>query len=317
MTTADVSHEPMAIADEATQLVGNTPLLRLDAFAENLVGKLESFNPLGSVKDRIGVAMIERAEEAGLIDGSTTIVEPTSGNTGIGLAFTCAAKGYDLILTMPESMSEERRRLVRALGAEVVLTPGDDGMRGAIERAGEIAARHDGFVPQQFENLANPWIHRTTTGPEVWKATNGRVDVFVAGVGTGGTITGVAEYVKEDLGADLRTVAVEPAESPVLSGGEPGSHGVQGIGAGFVPDVLRVELVDEVVTVDRDEAVAASRALARREGVLAGISSGAALAAAEEVARRPEHADELVVVVLPDTGERYLSTDLFDPESGT
>ena len=302
----------MNVRADVTGTVGGTPLVRLDGFAPNLYGKLESANPGGSVKDRIGVAMIERAEEAGLVGEGTTIVEPTSGNTGVGLAMASAAKGYDLVLTMPDSMSEERRRLLAALGAELVLTPGADGMAGAIERADEIAEeREDSFVPQQFQNLANPWIHRTTTGPEIWDDTDGGVDVLVAGVGTGGTITGVSEYVKEERGKDeFRAVAVEPAASPVLSGGEPGSHGIQGIGAGFVPDVLRVELIDEVTAVGREDAVAAARLLAAREGILAGISSGAALSAAVEVAARDE--DATVVVVLPDTGERYLSTDLFD-----
>ena len=301
----------MDVFDDVTGTVGGTPLVRLDAFAPNLYGKLESANPGGSVKDRIGVAMIQRAEEEGLIDTGTTIVEPTSGNTGIGLATTAAAKGYDLVLTMPDSMSEERRRLLGALGAELVLTPGEDGMDGAIERAAEIADDlDDAFVPQQFENLANPWIHRTTTGPEIWRDTDGGVDVLVAGVGTGGTITGVAEYVKEERGkAEFRAVAVEPAGSPVLSGGDPGSHGIQGIGAGFVPDVLRPELIDEVVTVEREDALESARALASGEGILGGISTGAAVSAAGTVSARDD--DALVVVVLPDTGERYLSTDLY------
>ncbi len=303
----------MNVADDATELVGETPLVRLDSFADNLVAKVESFNPLGSVKDRIGVAMVERAEAEGLIDEGTTVIEPTSGNTGIGLAFTCAARGYDLVLTMPESMSEERRSMLSALGAELVLTPADEGMGGAIDRADELAAEaDDAFVPQQFQNLANPGIHRRTTGPELWADTDGEVDVFVAGVGTGGTITGVAEYVKEEKGrTDFRAVAVEPADSPVLSGGDAGGHDIQGIGAGFVPDVLRTELLDEVVTVEEDDARTAARTLAAAEGLLVGISSGAALHAAAEVATRPEHGDDLVAVLLPDTGERYLSTDLF------
>lgn len=304
----------MNVADDATELVGETPLVRLDSFADNLVAKVESFNPLGSVKDRIGVAMLERAAEEGLVDPDTTVVEPTSGNTGIGLAFTSAAKGYDLVLTMPESMSEERRSMLSALGAELVLTPAEDGMGGAIERAQELAEELDNaFVPQQFQNLANPSAHRETTGPEIWEATDGEADVFVAGVGTGGTVTGVAEYFTEQRGrTDFRTVAVEPADSAVLSGEDPGSHGIQGIGAGFVPDVLRTELLDEVVTVTRAEGVDAARRLAAEEGLLVGLSSGAALHAASEVASRPEHADDLVVVLLPDTGERYLSTDLFE-----
>jgi cysteine synthase A len=304
----------MNVADDATELVGETPLVRLDSFADNLVAKVESFNPLGSVKDRIGVAMLERAAEEGLVDPDTTVVEPTSGNTGIGLAFTSAAKGYDLVLTMPESMSEERRSMLSALGAELVLTPAEDGMGGAIERAQELAEELDNaFVPQQFQNLANPSAHRETTGPEIWDATDGEADVFVAGVGTGGTVTGVAEYFTEQRErTDFRTVAVEPADSAVLSGEDPGSHGIQGIGAGFVPDVLRTELLDEVVTVTRAEGVDAARRLAAEEGLLVGLSSGAALHAASEVASRPEHADDLVVVLLPDTGERYLSTDLFE-----
>jgi cysteine synthase A len=304
----------MNVADDATELVGETPLVRLDSFADNLVAKVESFNPLGSVKDRIGVAMLERAAEEGLVDPDTTVVEPTSGNTGIGLAFTSAAKGYDLVLTMPESMSEERRSMLSALGAELVLTPAEDGMGGAIERAQDLAEELDNaFVPQQFQNLANPSAHRETTGPEIWDATDGEADVFVAGVGTGGTVTGVAEYFTEQRGrTDFRTVAVEPADSAVLSGEDPGSHGIQGIGAGFVPDVLRTELLDEVVTVTRAEGVDAARRLAAEEGLLVGLSSGAALHAASEVASRPEHADDLVVVLLPDTGERYLSTDLFE-----
>ena len=305
----------MDIADDVTQLVGDPPLVRLDAFADNLVAKLESANPMGSVKDRIGVAMLDRAEEAGLVGAGTTVIEPTSGNTGIGLAFVCAARGYDLRLTMPESMSEERRALLRALGADLVLTPAADGMRGAIEEAERLAAAGDDtFVPQQFENLANPWIHRTTTGPEIWEATDGEVDVLVAGVGTGGTITGVSEYVKEERGVErFTTVAVEPDASAVLSGDEPGGHAIQGIGAGFVPEVLRTELIDEVVRVTEADAMATARRLAREEGILAGISSGAALWAATEVARRPARRDSLVVVVLPDTGERYLSTALFSP----
>ncbi|MFC7157476.1 cysteine synthase A [Halomarina halobia] len=307
----------MNVADDVTDLIGTTPLVRLDSFGENIVGKLEAFNPAGSVKDRIGVAMIERAEEAGLVDEGTAIVEPTSGNTGIGLAAAAAARGYELILTMPDSMSEERRRLLRALGAELVLTPGEDGMAGAIERAESIASeRENAVVPQQFANLANPWIHRTTTGPEIWDDTDGEADVLVAGVGTGGTITGVSEYVKEERGReDFRSIAVEPAESPVLSGGTAGSHGIQGIGAGFVPDVLRPGLIDDVVAVEREDAVTAARKLAYDEGILAGISSGAAVEAALRVARRPENREKLIVVVLPDTGERYLSTDLYpDPE---
>ncbi len=300
------------IAENVTELVGNTPLVRLDEFAPNLLGKVESFNPLSSVKDRIAVAMLDAAEAEGLLTPETTIIEPTSGNTGVGLACASAARGYDLLLTMPESMSEERRSLLRALGAELVLTPADEGMNGAIDRADELAGDlEDTFVPQQFENLANPRIHRETTGPEIWEATGGQVDVVVAGVGTGGTITGISEYLKQECDAEVQTIAVEPADSAVLSGGEPDSHEIQGIGAGFVPEVLRTELVDGVRTVEDSEARSATRELARRTGILTGISSGAALHAATEVATEPAHEDDLVVTILPDTGERYLSTDLF------
>jgi cysteine synthase A len=317
MTIAEQQTESLpgteGIADDVTDLVGATPLVHLPSVGEHVYGKLESFNPGGSVKDRIGVAMIDRAEEAGHIGPGTTIVEPTSGNTGNGLALAAAAREYDLILTMPASMSEERRSLMAALGAELVLTPADGGMGGAIERADEIAGElKDAFVPQQFQNLANPWIHRETTGPEIWADTNGEIDVFVAGVGTGGTITGVSEYLKEDRGADVQSIAVEPADSAVLSGEEAGSHGIQGIGAGFVPDVLRTELLDAVETVEREDAVSMARQLAAEEGVLAGLSSGGAVEAARRVASRPEHQDDTIVVVLPDTGERYLSTDLFE-----
>ncbi len=304
---------PNRIVEDMTELVGNTPIIRLDEFAPNLLAKLEAFNPLSSVKDRIAVSMLEAAEEAGELEAGTTIVEPTSGNTGIGLAFAAAAKGYDLVLTMPESMSQERRSLLRALGAELELTPADGGMPGAIERAAELGDElEDAFVPQQFENPANPRIHRETTGPEIWNATDGEADVLVAGVGTGGTITGVAQYMKEDRGReDFEAIAVEPASSAVLSGAESGSHGIQGIGAGFVPDVLDVSLLDEVVTVSTEASGEASRELARETGILAGISSGAALHAAREVANRPGYEDRTVVTLLPDTGERYLSTDLF------
>jgi cysteine synthase A len=317
MTTAEEQTKSLdgidAVAEDGTELVGATPLVHLPSVGERVYGKLESFNPGGSVKDRIGVAMIDRAEEEGHLGPETTIVEPTSGNTGIGLALAAAARGYDLILTMPDSMSEERRSLLSALGAELVLTPADAGMGGAIDRAGEIAGDlEDAFVPQQFENLANPWIHRETTGPEIWRDTNGEVDVVVAGVGTGGTITGVSEHLKEEREADVQSIAVEPADSAVLSGEEPGSHGIQGIGAGFVPEVLRVELLDAVETVEREDAVSMARQLAAEEGILAGLSSGAAADAASRIAIRPEHEGDLLVVVLPDTGERYLSTDLFE-----
>ena len=305
----------MRIAEDITQLVGNTPLVRLRRVSEGagaeVVAKLESFNPAASVKDRIGVAMIDAAERAGLIGPDTIILEPTSGNTGIALAMVCAARGYRCVLTMPETMSMERRMLLRAYGAGLILTPGADGMPGAIARAEELAktdARY--FVPQQFENPANPAIHRATTAEEVWNDTGGGVDIFVAGVGTGGTITGVAEVIKERK-PSARFVAVEPAASPVLSGGAKGPHPIQGIGAGFVPPVLEMTLLDEIITVGNDDALAMARRLAAEEGLLAGISSGAAAWAAIQVARRPENAGKLIVVVLPDFGERYLSTVLF------
>lgn len=302
-----------SIAGDATELVGGTPLVRLEAFAPNLVAKVESFNPLSSVKDRIAVAMLEAAVAEDLLGPETTIIEPTSGNTGVGLAFASAAKGYDLVLTMPESMSQERRSLLSALGAELELTPADGGMQGAIDRAEELAAEMDDtFIPQQFQNLANPRIHRETTGPEIWEDTQGEASVFVAGVGTGGTITGVSQYFKEERGDDsFTTIAIEPADSAVLSGEDSDSHEVQGIGAGFVPDVLEVDLLDEVRTVTNEEAKQATRKLAQEAGIFAGISSGAAAHVAAEVANEPEYSDELVVTLLPDTGERYLSMDLF------
>ena len=306
----------MTIADDVTDLVGETPLVRLDTFAPNLVGKLESFNPANSVKDRIGVAMLDRAEREGLVDDDTTIVESTSGNTGIGLATACAARGYDLILVMPDTMSDERRALLLALGAEVVLTDGDDGMNGAIEYADELAAELDNsYVPQQFENPANPAVHRETTGPEIWTDTDGDVDAVVAGVGTGGTITGIAEHLTEDRDADVDIVGVEPARSAVLSGEEPGSHSLQGIGAGFVPDILRTDLLDDVLAVPRETAVERSRTLAREEGIFAGISAGAAIEAGTRVAT--ENPDNLVVTIVPDFGERYLSTDLYEATAVT
>ncbi len=306
------------IYDDITGTVGNTPLVRLNRITDGMharvVAKLESFNPLGSVKDRIAVRMIEAAEEAGLIDEQTMVVEPTSGNTGVGLAFVCAARGYELVLTMPETMSLERRRLLRALGAELILTPGGEGMPGAVAKAEEVARENERtFIPQQFENPANPEIHRLTTAEEIWRDTEGEVDIFVAGVGTGGTITGVSEALKARK-EGLRSVAVEPTSSPILSGGEPGPHRIQGIGAGFVPAVLDVALVDEVIRVTDEDAGAMARRLAREEGILAGISSGAAAYGALQVASRPENADRLVVVILPDTGERYLSTRLFETE---
>ncbi|WP_136715561.1 cysteine synthase A [Halorientalis salina] len=306
----------MEIAGDVTEEIGRTPLVRLDAFAPNLVGKVEGFNPF-SVKDRIAEAMIERGEREGAIDEGTTIVESTSGNTGIGLALVCAARGYDLVLTMPESMSGERRKLLSGLGAELRLTPADGGMDAAIEAAHRRCEREDDAVLlQQFENEANPRVHRETTGAELWDDTDGELDVLVAGVGTGGTITGISEYFKESQDkSEFHTVAVEPASSPVLSGGEAGSHGIQGIGAGFVPDVLRTELIDEVETVTESESLDRARALAGREGIAVGISGGAALEAAVRVARRDEHADDLVGVVLPDSAERYLSTTLFEDVS--
>ncbi|MFQ6001380.1 MAG: cysteine synthase A [Anaerolineae bacterium] len=304
------------IYEDITKTIGNTPLVRLNRVTRGveatILAKLESFNPLASVKDRIGVSMIEAAEREGLIKEDTIILEPTSGNTGIALAFVCAAKGYRLVLTMPETMTVERRKLLKAFGAELILTPGVEGMPGAVRKAEELAAQDPRyFIPQQFKNPANPEIHRRTTAKEIWEDTEGKVDIVVAGVGTGGTITGVAEVIKP-LKPNFKAIAVEPAASPVLSGGEPGPHPIQGIGAGFVPDVLRLDLVDEVFQVRNEDAATMARRLAKEEGILAGISSGAAAFAALEVAKRPENKGKLIVAVLPDTGERYLSTELFE-----
>jgi cysteine synthase A len=310
------------IAKKLTDLIGNTPLLELENFnRENqalatVIAKLEYFNPGGSVKDRIGFSMIDDAEKKGLIGRDTVIIEPTSGNTGIALAFIAAAKGYRLILTMPETMSVERRNLLKALGAELVLTPGPEGMGGALRKADELQARYPGsFVPQQFRNPANPEIHRKTTAEEIWSDTDGNVDIFVSGVGTGGTLTGVGEVLKA-RNPGVRIVAVEPFDSPVISGGRPGPHKIQGIGAGFIPEILNTGLIDEIVTVKNEDALQTGRHLARTEGLIVGISSGAAAWAALQLARREENRGKRIVVVLPDTGERYLSTLLyqFEPE---
>ena len=308
------------IAQNLLELIGNTPLVQLSRFAQTeglnarILAKVESFNPLGSVKDRVGYALIADAEEKGLINRDTLIIEPTSGNTGIGLAYTAAIKGYRLILTMPESMSRERRSLLKALGAELVLTPAAKGMQGAIDRAQELREEHpNSYIPGQFTNPANAEAHRRTTAQEILRDMDGKVDYFVSAIGTGGTITGIGEVLKAH-DPETRVVAVEPAASPVLSGGKPGPHKIQGIGAGFVPEVLNTEIYDEIITVENDDAFSAARLASQTEGLLVGISSGAALHAAEVLAKRPENAGKTIVVLLPDTGERYLSTELFDQD---
>lgn len=306
------------IYKNVTELIGNTPLVELSKYEEiekleaKILAKVEYFNPAGSVKDRIGLAMIEDAEKNGLINKDTVIIEPTSGNTGVGLALVAVAKGYKLILTMPETMSIERRKLLKAYGAELVLTPGPDGMKGAIQKAEELAEENkNAFIPQQFKNPSNPAYHEKTTAEEIWNDTDGNVDVFIAGVGTGGTLTGVAKVLKE-RNPKVKIIAVEPSDSPVLEGGKPGPHKLQGIGAGFVPDVLKMDLVDEIVPVKNEDAFEVTKKLARVEGLLVGISSGAATYAAIQIAKRPEFKGKNIVVILPDTGQRYLSTPVFD-----
>lgn len=305
----------MKIANDVTELIGNTPLVQLrrviDGAGARVVAKLEFYNPAHSVKDRIGVSMIDAAEQAGLIKPDTIILEPTSGNTGIALAMVCAARGYQCTLVMPETMSKERRMLLRAYGADLVLTPGPDGMGGAIRKAEEMASRDARYyIPQQFKNPANPEVHRKTTAEEIWRDTDGQIDILVAGVGTGGTITGVGEVLKARK-ASFEAIAVEPDASPVLSGGQKGAHPIQGIGAGFVPDVLNTKIYDEVIRVKNDDAMETARRMAKEEGILCGISSGAAVWAATQVAKRPENAGKLIVVIIPSFGERYLSTPLF------
>lgn len=314
--TPIATESKMRIADDITKLIGNTPLVRLNKVTKgchaDIVAKLEFYNPLGSVKDRIGLAMIEAAEKAGKINPQKTIVlEPTSGNTGIALAFVCAVKGYKCTLVMPETMSLERRSLLRALGCSLVLTPGTEGMKGAIAKANELAKSDPNFyVPQQFDNPANPEIHRKTTAEEIWNDTDGKVDFLISGIGTGGTITGVGEVIKKRK-PSFKCVAVEPKDSPVLSGGLPGPHKIQGIGAGFVPSILNTKMIDEIIQVANEDAFEYARQLIRQEGILCGISSGAAVYAALQVAKRPENKGKLIVAIIPSTGERYLSTDLF------
>jgi len=310
-----VGNKMAKIANDITDLIGNTPLVRLNKIAKEveakIVGKLEFFNPCGSVKDRIGASMITEAEKKGFLKKDSIVVEPTSGNTGIALAFVCAVKEYKLILTMPDTMSIERRKMLEAFGAEIVLTPGSEGMSGAVKKAEEIVKKNrNAFMPQQFKNPGNPEIHRKTTAEEIWRDTDGKVDIVVSGVGTGGTITGVAEVIKRKK-SQFKAVAVEPEDSPVLSGGKPGAHKIQGIGAGFVPEVLNRNIIDEVIKVTNEDAMTCARRLAKEEGIFAGISSGAAVHAAIEVAKRKENKGKLIVVIFPDLGDRYLSTELF------
>ncbi|MGM0368432.1 MAG: cysteine synthase A [Actinomycetota bacterium] len=305
----------MKISKNITELIGNTPLVELNKISKELktvlVAKLESFNPLSSVKDRIGISMIEDGERKGLIKEGTTIIEPTSGNTGIALAFVSAVKGYKLILTMPDTMSVERRKMLKAFGAELVLTPGSEGMAGAIEKAGELAREiGNAFIPQQFKNPANPEIHRKATAEEIWRDTDGKIDILVSGVGTGGTITGIADVIKKKK-PSFKVIAVEPHDSPVLSGGNAGPHKIQGIGAGFIPEVLETGLIDEIIKVKNEDASTTAKRLATEEGILAGISSGAAAWAAIQVAKRKQSKGKLIITILPDTGERYLSTEVF------